>query len=178
MNISKLGLAEIVSYEGIVLSPYYDTQRVLTFGIGHTRFSGKPRPEDLPMGVDQPLDFIFNLFQEKIKSYVKEVNSALGVVVTQPQFDALVSFHYNTGAIKRATLTRFLNEGQDKHVIAHAFMMWTKNKELIPRRTAEARLFEYGVYKHHGEATVYQANIHGKIMYSTAKQINSLDYLK
>jgi len=39
--------------------------------------------------------------------YAAEVSAALGEApATQAQFDALVSFHYNTGAIGRATLTR------------------------------------------------------------------------
>lgn len=39
--------------------------------------------------------------------YAADVAAALGNASTsQRQFDALVSFHYNTGAIRRATLTR------------------------------------------------------------------------
>jgi GH24 family phage-related lysozyme (muramidase) len=39
--------------------------------------------------------------------YADEVAAAIGAApTTSNQFDALVSFHYNTGAIRRATLTR------------------------------------------------------------------------
>ncbi|QYU66673.1 lysozyme [Leptolyngbya sp. 15MV] len=44
--------------------------------------------------------------------YAAEVARAIGdAATTQAQFDALVSFHYNTGAIARATLTRMQNQG-------------------------------------------------------------------
>ena len=42
-----------------------------------------------------------------LERYARQVANALGNAKTsQRQFDALVSFHYNTGAIARATLTR------------------------------------------------------------------------
>jgi lysozyme len=80
--------------------------------------------------------------------YADEVSAALGEApTTQPQFDALVSFHYNTGAIARATLTR-------KHVAgdfagaAREFARWNRAggrvlKGLSRRRAAEAELYRF-----------------------------------
>ena len=78
--------------------------------------------------------------------YAKGVSDAIGNATTsQAQFDALVSFHYNTGAIARATLTRKHIDG-DFEGAAQEFARWNKAggrvlKGLVRRRAAEARLY-------------------------------------
>jgi GH24 family phage-related lysozyme (muramidase) len=64
---------------------------------------------------------------------------------TPAQFDALVAFHYNTGAIGRATLTRKHREG-DREGAAREFARWNRAggkvlKGLVRRRAAEAELY-------------------------------------
>jgi GH24 family phage-related lysozyme (muramidase) len=64
---------------------------------------------------------------------------------TQHQFDALVSFHYNTGRIGDATLTRRHIAGD--HAAAGAeFGKWIHNggkvlRGLVKRRAEEAELY-------------------------------------
>lgn len=87
---------------------------------------------------------------ERLKSdlvrYAAEVAQALGdAPTTQCQFDALVSFHYNTGAIARATLTRKHVAG-DVGGAAREFARWNRAggrvlKGLVRRRAAEAELY-------------------------------------
>lgn len=84
--------------------------------------------------------------ERDLERYAAEVAAAIGdAPTTQAQFDALVSFHYNTGAIARATLTR-------KHIAgghagaAREFARWKHAggrvlKGLVRRRAAEARLY-------------------------------------
>ena len=78
--------------------------------------------------------------------FATEVARALGDAPTsQEQFDALVSFHYNTGAIARATLTR-LHRAGDHAGAAAEFGKWVhaggrKLTGLIRRRAAEAALY-------------------------------------
>lgn len=78
--------------------------------------------------------------------YAADVTKALGnAPVTQPQFDALVSFHYNTGAIGRATLTAKHIAG-DREGAAREFARWNRAggkvlKGLVRRRAAEAALY-------------------------------------
>ena len=78
--------------------------------------------------------------------YAAEVAEALGdAPTTQNQFDALVSFHYNTGAIRRATLTRKHRAG-DYAGAAREFDRWCfgsgrKLKGLVRRRAEEAALY-------------------------------------
>jgi lysozyme len=85
-------------------------------------------------------------FRQDMQRYADQVSRAIGnVPTTQNQFDALVSFHYNTGAIGTATLTKRHKEG--KYAAAKAeFGNWIYNnhkvmKGLVRRRAAEAELY-------------------------------------
>lgn len=81
-----------------------------------------------------------------LKRYARDVARAIGDTPTsQNQFDAMVSFHYNTGAIGRATLTKKHKLG-DYAGAAREFARWNKAggrvlKGLVRRRSEEARLY-------------------------------------
>ena len=87
--------------------------------------------------------------ERDLARYAADVARAIGPAPTsQPQFDALVSFHYNTGAIGRATLTRLHVAGDHKGAAAE-FARWNKAagrvlKGLTRRREAEAALYRQG----------------------------------
>lgn len=78
--------------------------------------------------------------------YAAEVAKAIGPAPTsQRQFDALTSFHYNTGAIARASLTRKHVAG-DHAGAAREFARWVRAggrvlPGLVRRREAEAALY-------------------------------------
>jgi len=78
-----------------------------------------------------------------------EVHAAIGAAATsQAQFDALVSFHYNTGAIARATLTQRHRAGDFAGARAQ-FGRWIHAggrplAGLRKRRAAEAELYGSG----------------------------------
>ncbi|ROT93372.1 lysozyme [Altererythrobacter sp. FM1] len=84
--------------------------------------------------------------ESDLARYSAEVTAAIGQSpTTQAQFDALVSFHYNTGAIARATLTARHNAGDYTGAKAE-FARWNRAggrvlNGLIARRAAEARLY-------------------------------------
>lgn len=85
-------------------------------------------------------------FVDDIARYVAEVDRAIGAApTTANQFDALVSFHYNTGAIFSATLTRLHTQGRYAEAAAQ-FGNWIYNNHkplagLVRRRAAEAKLY-------------------------------------
>ncbi|MFN3515932.1 MAG: lysozyme [Novosphingobium sp.] len=81
--------------------------------------------------------------------FAADVARALGDCLTsQHQFDALVSFHYNTGAIARATLTRLHRAGRFD-AARDEFGKWVhaggkRLAGLVRRRAAEAALYGHG----------------------------------
>ncbi len=85
-------------------------------------------------------------FDRDAARYAAEVARAIGgAPTTQHQFDALVSFHYNTGRIASATLTKRHVAGD--HAAAQAeFAKWVHNdgkvlRGLVRRRAEEAALY-------------------------------------
>ncbi|MBD2842527.1 lysozyme [Erythrobacter rubeus] len=84
--------------------------------------------------------------ENDLKRYAQGVARAIGdAPTTQNQFDAMVSFHYNTGAIARATLTR-RHVASDYEGAAAEFARWNMAggrvlKGLVRRRSEEAALY-------------------------------------
>lgn len=84
---------------------------------------------------------------DDLARYAADVAAALGDAPTsQAQFDALVSFHYNTGAIARAALTKKHIAG-DYDGAASKFARWKRAdgrvlKGLVRRRAAETELYQ------------------------------------
>lgn len=86
-------------------------------------------------------------FEQDLVKYANEVSKAIGnAPTTQDQFDALVSFHYNTGAIGKASLVKEHIAGNYASA-AFGFSKWIFNdgkpmKGLINRRADEAKLYQ------------------------------------
>lgn len=158
MQISKQGVLEISELEGIALGPYLDINKVWTYGVGHTAAAGGLNPEKMkredtrqwsPEKVRATLLDALKVFDTDLDDYESRVNDAVKVPLKQHQFDALVSFDFNTGGIFRAKLTQALNAG-DYAEAAERFMGWLKPKAIIKRRTDEMNLFVTGSYSANG----------------------------
>lgn len=117
----------------------------ITIGWGTTRIDGRP----ITLGTTITQARADELLEKDLEKYAAEVTKAIGSAPTsQQQFDALVSFHYNTGAIGRATLTRRHIAGDFAGALAE-FKRWNKSggrvmKGLVNRRAAEAELYGRG----------------------------------
>lgn len=82
-----------------------------------------------------------------VARHAAQVAVALGgAPTTQHQFDALVSFHYNTGAIARATLTR-LHRAGDHAAAAREFARWNRAGGRVLRGLTRRRAAEAGLYR-------------------------------
>lgn len=143
MKLSLDGAIESVCNEAIVLSTYLDSKKIPTLGVGHTKAAGDPDPAKFKgaLTIGEALE----LFRRDVGRYADDVNRHVKVEVTQYQFDALVDFHYNTGAIAKASLTKSLNAGNyDK--AAREFLNYKKPPEIIERRKRSQHLFLTGEY--------------------------------
>jgi lysozyme len=164
MKTSNKGVFAIAVHEGIVPAPYLDSVNVWTFGIGHTASAGAPDPSNLPRGnpenVDAVLPEVFEVFRRDLEKFEARVNAAVKVPLEQHEFDALVSFDFNTGGIHRAKLTQHLNKG-DRAAAARGFMGWLRPPEVRSRREGEMKLFRDGTYPS-GRVAVYGVNASNK----------------
>ena len=168
MQMTDRGLLALVRHEGIVPGPYLDVKQVWTFGIGHTAAAGPPDPATMPRGMPADLDAgireAFRVFRSDLARYEAAVLRAVKVPLDPHEFDALVSFHYNTGGIAKAALTRHLNAG-DRAAAATAFMGWLKPAAIRPRREAERDLFAEGRYPT-GTIPVWSVDRNGRVDFS------------
>ena len=151
MQTSDQGIAFLVAHEGVVPAPYRDSKGVWTFGIGHTKAAGAPDPgkmeQGVPADVDRALAYAFEVFRQDLRRYEADVLRVIGGrKVAQHEFDAAVSFHFNTGAIATATWVQTWLTLRDRDKAAVQMMQWRKPPEIIPRREAEQALFLSGRY--------------------------------
>ncbi len=154
-RISDQGIALVKQFEGCAkrrrdgqIEAYPDPGtggEPWTIGWGATHMHGRRvRPGDIISQAEADA-----LLVEHLASYSAQVCAALGDAPTsQAQFDALVCFHYNTGAIARATLTK-RHCGGDCTGAAREFARWNRAggrvmKGLARRREAEAALYRSG----------------------------------
>lgn len=144
MNISKIGIDLIKSFEGCYLKSYKCPAGVWTIGWGTTEpIDGKKICEGMRITQKQADDLLI----KNLKSYENAVCRYVKVPVNQNEYDALVSFAYNCGcgALQKSTLLEKLNKN-DRKGAADEFLRWNKanGKELAGltrRRVAERKLF-------------------------------------
>ena len=149
---------ELVEHEGIVREAYKDSVGVWTFGVGMTNASGHtvyPRYKDNPQPMDRVLELYLWVLERNYATTVREVFD--GYEMTEEEFAAALSFHYNTGAIKRASWVDAWKAGNMADA-ERRFMQWNKPSEIIPRRQKEADLLFRGKWSQTGLANEYPVN--------------------
>jgi lysozyme len=142
MKTSIKGRLLIEQFEGLYLTAYDDGFGTLTIGYGHTTAAGLPQVTVGQTITKEEADTILSTDLEKVELIVTEL---VHVELTQSMFDALVSFEFNTGALRGSTLLKYLNEG-NIHAAADQFLLWDHAKGrvvegLLKRREAEKELF-------------------------------------
>lgn len=160
---------ELVSHEAIVREAYRDVVGVWTWGVGVTEASGHvvcPHYVDRPQTLRWCLEMYLRLLRE---TYAPAVLSCFeDHDLTEHQFGAALSFHYNTGAIATATWVEEWKRGETE-AARDSFMNWRKPPQIIPRRERERDLFFDGIWSSDGtvlefpvEKPSYQVDPTGK----------------
>ena len=148
-------LQELIFHEAIVLEAYKDSVGVWTWSVGITNSSGHlvhPRYKDKPASLEKCLRVFEWVCRNKYLPAVNEVFD--GFNLSEAQAAAALSFHYNTGGLRRASWARLWKEGDVER--AHkAFMNWRKPPEIVSRREKERDLFFEGTWTNDGLATIY-----------------------
>lgn len=133
----------IRDFEGLFTKAYLCPAGVWTIGYGHTGLQHKDGTvfkgrKITPAQADELLSYDLHQFEARIAALVK-------VALAQHEFDALVSFDFNTGALHRSTLLKKLNAG-DRAGAANEFLKWTRGggrvlRGLERRRRVERLMF-------------------------------------
>lgn len=146
---------EIISHEAIIRESYKDSKGIWTWSAGITSASGHSveRYKDNPQTIQRCLEVFVWLLKTK---YGPETQEAFkGHKLTEEQWAAALSFHWNTGAIARASWVASWKAGR----VAEArqkFMEWRKPPEIIERRQAECDLFFDGRWSNDGKTKTYE----------------------
>ena len=138
------GIEHMIREEGLVLNPYLDTKGIPTIAVGNTYYeSGKKVKMTDPA---MTREAAISLFRKVLKTYELTVYSTTRDDITQNEFNSLVSICYNIGVngFKGSTFLTRINARASTDKIVASIMMWTKDKELIPRRKHEAALWAKG----------------------------------
>lgn len=139
MQASDVAYELIKEFEELRLRSYLCPAKVWTIGWGNTDHVTPNMVIDTNEAMIRFLDDI-EVVEKALARLVK-------VPLTQPQYDALVSFTFNLGAgnLAQSTLLKRINEGRMQDA-ANEFLKWTRAKGkvlpgLVRRRSIERDLF-------------------------------------
>ena len=155
MKTSAEGRAALELEEGVVLRAYRDSVGVWTIGAGLTAASGVVKPVAGMVITRAEADA---LLAKALVRYENEVEVAMTVTAdgvkrpVQHAFDAGVSFHWNTGAIGRATWVKLWKARAARTMILRSLCGWSKAggkvlPALLDRREREFRMLMDGIYR-------------------------------
>lgn len=154
MTVSGAGVEFVKGWEGFVPKLYNDPVGHCTIGYGTLvhkgNCDGRESERRYLNGVSK--EEATRLLVAELAEKQKAVREAIKVPLNQNQYDALVCFAYNvgTGAFRRSTLLKLLNQGKYDEVPLE-LKKWSKARQdgklidlpgLVNRRAAEATLFQ------------------------------------
>lgn len=156
MPISDKGIAVVRSFEGRALTAYLDSAGVWTIGYGATNYDkfavqylGRKIGAGLKITEEQAEYLLRHTLDQ---NYGPAVEVAMAGAA-QCEFDGGTSFHYNTGAIARATWVKLWRTKKDFHA---SILSWNKAggkvlRGLTRRREREYQIVTRGDYGPEGE---------------------------
>lgn len=148
MPLTENTVMEVCQHEGLVRQAYRDSVGVWTWSVGLTDATGHKvrRYIDNPASLERCLSvFIWALdnYAEQVRDRIEHMSPA------EHEFAAALSFHWNTGAIRRASWVRMWEAG-DTSGSRRSFMAWRKPPGIVERREAERDLFFEGKWTNTG----------------------------
>lgn len=171
MRLSREGKIELIGYEGFVLAPDGRNQDLWRLSIGRNQRISEP-----VIDAKLPVVKLLGKVAPLVRRCEREVLSVLQVPVSQTEFDALVSFHYDTRGIRRAALVKSLNR-LDRTLASKQFLNWGKSGVETDRRARERKLFSKGIYSNGRMARLHfagQRKIQKTHMYGTIIDLDAV----
>lgn len=145
MKASNDCLKLIEYFEGMRLEAYRCPAGIWTIGIGSTRYVDGSH---VKKGDKLTLEQARTLFRDTLRLYESSVRNSIQGIVTQNQYDAMVSLCYNIGPgnFHASSLRKAVNKNPSDPGIPALFEMWVyASGEVLPglvrRRKSEAYLY-------------------------------------
>jgi lysozyme len=141
MQVSKNCIDLIKKFEGLSLKSYRCPAGLLTLGYGNTQWEdGTKVKENQTITLDRA--------EKLLTFWVNKYANNITIKCNQNQFDAMVSFAYNTGIgnFNTSTLKKKAIVNPNDSSIRDEFMKWVNSNGkqlagLVKRRDAEANLY-------------------------------------
>jgi GH24 family phage-related lysozyme (muramidase) len=145
VTLDKRTVLEIIQHEAIIRQAYRDQKGIWTWGVGVTNASG----HNVERYIDKPqkMEHVLNVYIWLLEThYLPDVLEAFaGYNLKQHELAAALSFHWNTGAIKKAMWVKQIKAG-NRQAAYSSFMNYQKPVSIKPRREAERNLFFNGIW--------------------------------
>lgn len=143
LTTSQKGVDLIKHFEGLFLKAYLCPAKVWTIGYGHTGL--KHQDGTVKRGRVISEQEAEKLLKHDLSKFENAVKKCVRVPLAQHEFDALVSFHFNTGGLEKSSLLKCLNS-ERRHDATMEFYRWVRaGRKILPglerRRRAEAMMF-------------------------------------
>lgn len=164
MQTSAQGIAALELEEGVVLRAYRDSVGVWTIGAGLTAASGVVKPK---AGMVITKEEATKLLQQALRARYEPavevaMSTVIGAAVSRPnqhEFDAGLSFHWNLGAIARASWVKAWKAKASRAEIRSRLVAWSKaGGKVLPgltaRREREFAMLMDGKYRSPAPAPV------------------------
>lgn len=148
MQTSTDGIAALELEEGVVLRAYRDAVGRWTIGPGLTAASGVVRPvAGMVISLAKSRELTSLALRQNYEPAVAQAMPG----AAQHEFDAGVLFHWNTGAIARASWVPLWVKKAAQSAIAAKFRLWNKGggrvlPGLVKRRDRELRILFEAIY--------------------------------
>jgi GH24 family phage-related lysozyme (muramidase) len=145
VKISEQGINLIKQFEGCHLKPYQDPIGLWTIGWGHLIGDGKTLPIEWFRELTQ--NEADELLKKDLVRFERGVERLCPLNLTQPRFDALVSFAFNLGLgnLQISTLRKKHNRN-DVFGAANEFVKWNKAGGKVLRGLTRRREDERALY--------------------------------
>ena len=154
MHISEIGDAIVEAFENCdkpvkgrpgMFTTYHDEVGVLTIGFGHTNLGNvAPHINEGDVWTQSQCDAALSNDMTKFEGDVAHVMA--GITLSQNEFDALVSFDFNTGSLAKSSIPGKIRAGDKAGAMATLLQYNHAGGQvyngLTRRRTAEKLLFE------------------------------------
>jgi lysozyme len=162
---------EVATHEALVRQAYKNPGDVWTWSIGLTSATG--HKVERYIGKPQSLEHCLRVYIWALDNYADEVREVFkGVPLTEAQFAAALSFHWNTGKIKVASWVKSFKAGNVKKA-RQEFMLYRKPASIIDRREKERDLFFAGKWAQTGRIGEYtRLHSNGAIDWSSRRSID------